>query len=147
MAWVGEYLKTNLIIMLQPPATSSQMTSTQMTMTTFQPELKEISMATEEGEPPVLLLEKDLGNEAIGHTVPWSTSKNYFLFSLSEQTNNSYCPSFLLRPPYGLFFTIWKIHNWSYLLKAEWKKDSTFLLVMLIICGKDQIKFWKLNFK
>ena len=86
MAWVGEYLKTNLIIMLQPPATSSQMTSTQMTMTTFQPELKEkkISMA-EEWEPPVLLvLEKDLGNEAIGHTVPWSTSKNYFLFSLSE---------------------------------------------------------------
>ena len=99
MAWVGEYLKTNLIIMLQPPATSSQMTSTQMTMTTFQPELKEISMATEEGEPPVLLPEKDLGNEAIGHTVPWSTSKNYFLFSLSEQTNNLYSPSFLLRPP------------------------------------------------
>ena len=96
MAWVGEYLKTNLIIMLQPPATSSQMTSTQMTMTTFQPELKEISMAEEEGELPVLLLEeKDLGNEAIGHTVPWSTSKNYFLFSLSEQTNNLYSPSFL----------------------------------------------------
>ena len=112
MAWVGEYLKTNLIIMLQPPATSSQMTSTQMTMTTFQPELKEISMATEEGEPPVLLLEKDLGNEAIGHTVPWSTSKNYFLFSLSEQTNNLYSPSFLLLgPPYGLFFIIWKLHN------------------------------------
>ena len=96
MAWVGEYLKTNLIIMLQPPATSSQMTSTQMTMTTFQPELKEISMATEEGEPPVLWLEKDLGNEAIGHTVPWSTSKNCFLFSLSEQTNNLYSQSLLL---------------------------------------------------
>ena len=94
MAWVGEYLKTNLIIMLQPPATSSQMTSTQMTMTTFQPGLKEISMA-EVGELTVLLLEKDLGNEAIGHTVPWSTSKNYFLFSsLSEQTNNLYSPKF-----------------------------------------------------
>ena len=103
MAWVGEYLKTNLIIMLQPPATSSQMTSTQMTMTTFQPELKEISMAVE-GEPPVLLLEKDLGNEAIGHTVPWSTSKNYFLFSLSEQTNNLYSPSFSIATSQWIFF-------------------------------------------
>ena len=103
MAWVGEYLKTNLIIMLQPPATSSQMTSTQMTMTTFQPEQKEISMATEEGEPPVLLLEKDLGNEAIGHTVPWSTSKNYFLFSLSEQTNN------LNSPKFSIATSLWSI--------------------------------------
>ena len=106
MAWVGEYLKTNLIIMLQPPATSSQMTSTQMTMTTFQPELKEISMATELGEPPVLLLEKDLGNEAIGHTVPWSTSKNYFLFSLSEQTNNLYSPSFSIATSLWIIFLL-----------------------------------------
>ena len=104
MAWVGEYLKTNLIIMLQPPATSSQMTSTQMTMTTFQPELKEISMATEEGEPPVLLLEKDLGNEVIGHTVPWSTSKNYFLFSLSEQTNNLNSPKFSIATSLWIIF-------------------------------------------
>ena len=107
MAWVGEYLKTNLIIMLQPPATSSQMTSTQMTMTTFQPELKEISMATELGEPPVLLLEKDLGNEAIGHTVPWSTSKNYFLF-FAQWTNESFMlPKFSIATSLWIFFIIW----------------------------------------